>query len=162
MDAGKLVSDDIVIGIIKENLTREDCKKGFVLDGFPRTVPQAEQLDAILAESGKGIDKVIEFAVPDDILAARITGRRVHKASGRSYHVVFNPPKVEGKDDVTGEPLIQRSDDTPDNVGRRLETYHSQTTPVLEYYRARGKVTSIDANQSMDSVWTQVETAIRG
>lgn len=123
-----------MVGIIRENLSRKDCEKGFVLDGFPRTVAQAEKLSELLKASGKDINSVIEFAIDDELLKERIGGRWTHKSSGRSYHVTFNPPKVPFTDDATGEPLMQRPDDKPETVGARLETYHKQTTPVLDYY----------------------------
>ena len=130
MDAGKLVSDDIIIGLVKERLRQPDCAKGYLLDGFPRTIPQAEAMKA----AGVAIDYVLEIDVPDGDIVARMSGRRVHMASGRTYHVKFNPPKVDGKDDVTGEPLIQRDDDQEATVTKRLEVYHAQTKPLVEYY----------------------------
>lgn len=136
MERGALVSDDIVIGIIRENLGAPECSKGFVLDGFPRTVAQAEALDGLLAASGASLTSVIDFGVDDAVVKERIGGRWIHKASGRSYHVKFAPPKVPGKDDETGEPLIQRPDDKPETVGARLEAFRAQTAPVLEHYRA--------------------------
>ena len=130
MDAGGLVSDDIIIGMVKERLTQDDCKSGYLFDGFPRTIPQAEALKA----AGVPLDAVVEIDVPDEEIIKRMSGRRVHVASGRTYHVVFNPPKVEGKDDVTGEDLIQRDDDQEDTVKARLKVYHDQTEPLIAFY----------------------------
>jgi adenylate kinase len=130
MDAGGLVSDDIIIGLVKDRLQQDDCKSGYMFDGFPRTIPQAEAMKA----AGVPIDYVLEIDVPNSDIIERMGGRRAHLASGRTYHVKFNPPKVEGKDDVTGEPLIQRDDDKEETVRKRLEVYHSQTKPLVEYY----------------------------
>lgn len=134
MAAGGLVDDELVIGLFKENMSSPACLNGMLLDGFPRTTVQAEKLDSMMKDSGKNIDKVIEFKVDDEILIERIEGRRIHKASGRSYHVKFNPPKVEGKDDITGEPLIQRPDDNKESLVKRMGAYHTQTTPILNFY----------------------------
>jgi adenylate kinase len=160
MDAGGLVSDDIVIGIIAENLHRKDCEKGFVLDGFPRTVPQAEKLNEILQSDGKSIDSVINFEIDDELVKERIGGRWIHKSSGRSYHTKFAPPKVPFTDDITGEPLYQRPDDVPETVGKRLEAFHKQTAPVLNYYKHLNKLSSVNADQKMDNVWKDVSTII--
>jgi adenylate kinase len=130
MDAGGLVSDDIIIGLVKERIKDADCANGFLFDGFPRTIPQAEAMK----EAGVGIDYVVEIDVDDAEIIKRMSGRRVHLASGRTYHVIFNPPKVEGKDDATGEDLIQREDDKEETVKKRLEVYHSQTKPLVDYY----------------------------
>jgi len=130
MDAGGLVSDDIIMGLIKERLTEPDCRNGYLFDGFPRNIAQAEAMK----RENIGVDYVIEIAVPDEEIIKRMSGRRVHQPSGRTYHVVFNPPKEEGKDDVTGEPLIQRDDDKEETVRKRLEVYHQQTAPLIEYY----------------------------
>ncbi|MHB1214573.1 MAG: adenylate kinase [Thiobacillus sp.] len=138
MDAGGLVSDDIIIGMVKARLTEADCKNGYLFDGFPRTIPQAEAMKA----AGVPIDYVVEIDVPDEEIVKRMSGRRVHPASGRTYHVVFNPPKVAGKDDVSGEDLIQRDDDTEETVKKRLDVYHAQTEPLVKYYgewAARGE-----------------------
>jgi adenylate kinase len=124
------VSDDIIIGLVKERLKQPDCSKGYLFDGFPRTIPQAEAMKA----AGVGLDYVLEIDVPDDEIILRMSGRRVHPASGRSYHVKFHPPKVEGKDDATGEPLVQRDDDREDTVKKRLEVYRAQTRPLVDYY----------------------------
>ena len=132
MDAGGLVSDDIILGLIKERIAQSDCKNGYLLDGFPRTIAQAEGLEKM----GVELDYVIEIAVDDEEIIKRMSGRRVHMASGRSYHVVFNPPKVAGLDDVTGEPLIQRDDDTDETVRKRLNVYHEQTKPLVGFYSA--------------------------
>ena len=131
MDAGELVSDDIIIGLVKERLQQPDCKNGFLFDGFPRTIPQAEALK----EAGIPIDYVLEIAVPDEAILERMSGRRVHLPSGRSYHIKFNPPKVEGKDDVTGEDLIQRDDDKEETVKKRLQVYHNQTEALVDFYQ---------------------------
>lgn len=160
MESGQLVSDDIVVGIINDSLDRPDCAKGFILDGFPRTVAQAQMLDKMLEDRHQTIDKVVHMEIPDEILVPRITGRRIHPASGRSYHVLFNPPKVKDVDDITGEPLIQRKDDTEEVLGARLNAYHNQTAPIVDYYGAKGKVASINANQSMDKVWDEIVSAL--
>ena len=131
MDAGELVSDDIIIGLVKERLQQPDCKNGFLFDGFPRTIPQAEALK----EASIPIDYVLEIAVPDEAILERMNGRRVHLPSGRSYHIKFNPPKVEGKDDVTGEDLIQRDDDKEETVKKRLQVYHNQTEALVDFYQ---------------------------
>jgi adenylate kinase len=130
MDSGQLVSDDIIIGLVKERLKESDCASGYLFDGFPRTIPQADAMK----DAGVKIDAVLEIAVPDGDIIERMSGRRVHVASGRTYHVRFNPPKAEGKDDVTGEPLIQRDDDREDVVRKRLEVYHAQTSVLVQYY----------------------------
>ena len=135
MDAGGLVSDDIIIGMVKERLTQDDCKNGYLFDGFPRTIPQAEAMKA----AGVKLDYVLEIDVPFDAIIERMSGRRSHPASGRTYHVKFNPPKVEGQDDVTGEPLIQRDDDKEETVKKRLDIYHAQTEPLVQYYGNWGK-----------------------
>ncbi len=131
MDAGQLVSDDIIIGLVKERIAKPDCAKGFLLDGFPRTIPQADAMK----DNGVLVDHVIEFDVPDDVIVERMSGRRVHPASGRVYHVVYNPAKVDGKDDVTGEDLVVRDDDKEETVRKRLGVYHQQTEPLIGYYR---------------------------
>jgi adenylate kinase len=130
IDAGQLVSDDIILGLIKERIAQADCEKGFLLDGFPRTIPQADGLKAMSI----AVDYVIEFDVADAVIVERMAGRRAHLASGRTYHVVYNPPKVEGKDDVTGEDLVVRDDDKEEVVLSRLSVYHKQTAPLIEYY----------------------------
>jgi adenylate kinase len=131
MDAGHLVSDDVIIGLVKERLKRPDCRAGYLFDGFPRTIPQAEALKA----EGIAIDYVLEIDVPDDEIITRMSGRRVHPASGRVYHVKFNPPKVPDKDDATGEPLVLRDDDREETVKKRLEVYRKQTRPLIEHYQ---------------------------
>ncbi|WP_347254423.1 adenylate kinase [Leminorella grimontii] len=135
MDAGKLVTDELVIALVKERIAQPDCKNGFLLDGFPRTIPQADAMK----EAGIQVDYVLEFDVPDEVIVERIVGRRVHAPSGRVYHVTFNPPKVEGKDDVTGEELTTRKDDQEDTVRARLVEYHTLTKPLVEYYSAEAK-----------------------
>ena len=153
MDAGQLVSDDIILGLIKERIQEVDCRNGFLLDGFPRTIAQADGLEAM----GVSIDNVIEFVVDDEEIVQRIIGRRVHPASGRVYHISFNPPKEYGKDDLTGEPLIQRNDDEEATVRKRLGVYHEQTKPLVGYYRQKAeqgtvKFASIDGVGSLDAI----------
>ncbi|GAB6069262.1 adenylate kinase [Thiomicrorhabdus hydrogeniphila] len=158
IDAGQLVTDEIIIGMVKERIAEPDCANGFLLDGFPRTVPQA---DAV-AEAGVEIDAVIEIDVPDEEIVNRMSGRRAHLPSGRTYHVVYNPPKVEGKDDATGEDLVQRDDDKPEVVKDRLNVYHAQTAPLITYYTEVAaknpalKYIKVDGTQPID----QVEAAI--
>ena len=131
MDSGGLVPDDVIIGLVKERIKESDCEKGFLFDGFPRTIPQADAMK----EAGVPIDAVVDINVPDGEIIKRMSGRRAHLASGRTYHIIFNPPKEEGKDDVTGEPLVQRDDDKEDTVRKRLEVYHDQTEPLIDYYK---------------------------
>ncbi|BBB27356.1 adenylate kinase [Amphritea japonica] len=131
MDAGGLISDEIIIGLVKERITESDCANGFLFDGFPRTIPQADAMK----DAGVAIDAVVEIDVADEEIIKRMAGRRVHPGSGRTYHVVFNPPSTEGKDDVTGEDLIQRADDAEETVRQRLDIYHEQTAPLITYYK---------------------------
>jgi adenylate kinase len=131
MDAGQLVTDEVIIGLVKERIKEPDCEKGFLFDGFPRTIPQADAMKA----AGVQIDAVVDIDVPDDEIIKRMGGRRAHLASGRTYHIIFNPPKVEGKDDITGEPLVQRDADKEETVKTRLEVYHDQTEPLIDYYK---------------------------
>ena len=162
MARGELVSDELVIGLFQEQMNNPECERGMLLDGFPRTTVQAEKLDKMFVEQGKKIDKVIEFKVDDEVLVERIEGRRIHQASGRTYHVKFNPPKVEGKDDVTGEDLMQRKDDTRDVLQKRLGAYHTQTSPILDYYRKQNILQSVDAMQKMDTVRQEIFKGLFG
>jgi len=148
MDEGGLVSDEIILSLIKERITQNDCNKGFLLDGFPRTIVQAEGLK----EMGVNVDEVIEIAVDDAEIIKRMSGRRVHPASGRTYHIEFNKPKVEGLDDVTGEALIQRDDDTEETVKKRLAVYHEQTKPLVNYYSASGQDVRFNSIEGVGSV----------
>jgi adenylate kinase len=172
MESGGLVSDDIVVGIIRDRIKQDDCKLGFILDGFPRTLAQTKALDKMLAEEGASVTKVVELHVPDSILEERITGRWIHKSSGRSYHVKYAPPKsmklgADGKpaaesmkDDVTGEALMQRKDDTASALTKRLAGYHNETVPILKHYTPNGIVKSVNANQGMDGVWGEILAAL--
>ena len=164
MDAGKLVSDDIIINLVKERIKEQDCVNGFLFDGFPRTLPQAQAMK----DAGIAIDFVVEIEVPDSDIIQRMDGRRVHPASGRTYHITFNPPKVVGKDDITGEDLVQRPDDHADTVTKRLEVYHDQTKPLVEYYAAWEKsgdqhaprCINIPGIGSVDSIRDRILTAL--
>lgn len=150
MDSGGLVSDDLIIGLVKERIAKPDCEKGFLFDGFPRTIPQAEALTA----SKIAIDHVVEIAVDDEEIVQRMSGRRVHEASGRVYHLVNNPPKREGLDDVTGDPLIQRADDNEETVRKRLRVYHEQTKPLVAYYSAQARDTGTVRYHRVEGVGT--------
>lgn len=173
MKAGGLVSDDIVIGIIRDRIQEPDCKFGFILDGFPRTLAQAKALDKMLSAEGACVTKVVELEVPDAVLEERITGRWVDKASGRSYHVKYAPPKSmklgkDGKpipetmkDDITGDLLMQRKDDTAGALIKRLKGYHGETVPILDHYRPHGTVRAVNANQGMDGVWGEILAALQ-
>merc|ERR1719316_1777688 len=172
MESGGLVSDDIVIGIIRDRIAAEDCSKGFILDGFPRTLDQSKALDALLTEKGEAVSRVLAFNVPAEVLEERICGRWMHKESGRSYHVKFKPPKSmqvgdDGKpdpatmlDDDTGEALYQRADDTPEALKTRLEGYFAKTTPILEHYGPKGIVKGVNANQEIEAVWNDTKAVI--
>lgn len=157
MDQGGLVSDEIMVGMIQNELqSNPECKNGFILDGFPRTIPQAKKLDSMLDEMKKPLQSAIELKIDDELLVARITGRLVHPASGRSYHKIFNPPKKDMIDDITGEPLVQRSDDNVDALKKRLTTYHQQTEPIVEYYKKTGIWHGVDASQPPKTVWSDI------
>jgi adenylate kinase len=165
MDSGALVSDDIIIGLVGERLKHLDCVPGYLFDGFPRTLPQADAMK----DAGVALDYVLEISVPDSVIVERMSGRRVHVASGRTYHIKFNPPKVEGCDDVTGEPLIQREDDREDTVKKRLAVYHDQTEPLIGYYNrwaASGdprapQYRSVDGLGSVDAIRSAVLAALK-
>eukprot|EP00397_Hematodinium_sp_SG-2012_P027448 GEMP01028843.1.p1 GENE.GEMP01028843.1~~GEMP01028843.1.p1 ORF type:complete len:309 (+),score=64.49 GEMP01028843.1:51-977(+) len=173
MESGGLVSDDIVVGIIADRVQEPDCRNGFILDGFPRTLEQAKALDEMLAQRGEAVTNIVEFQVPANVLEERICGRWMHKGSGRSYHVIFNPPKsmkkdasgkiieLSMKDDITGEPLFQRNDDTAHALVKRLDQYFSKTLPVLDHYFHRGVVRQINANQDIDRVRDEVTNSIK-
>jgi len=157
MDAGQLVSDELIIELVKDRVKNEDCAKGFLLDGFPRTIPQADAMK----ENGIDVDFVLEFDVPDEEIVKRMSGRRVHSASGRVYHTVYNPPKVAGKDDETGEELIIRADDIEETVRKRLAIYHEQTAPLVSYYTkeadaGKSKYVTFDGTQAVDTVSKQL------
>ncbi|PWN26698.1 adenylate kinase 1 [Jaminaea rosea] len=158
MDQGGLVSDEIMVGMIKDQLeTNKKCAGGFILDGFPRTTPQAQKLDDMLTSKSQKLDHAVELKIQDSLLISRITGRLIHPASGRSYHKEFSPPKKSMTDDVTGEPLIQRSDDNAETLRKRLATYHAQTADVTSYYRQKGIWTPVDASQSPAVVWKSIQ-----
>lgn len=174
MESGGLVSDELVIGVIRDRIAAEDCSKGFILDGFPRTLEQSIALDALLAEKGEVVGRVIAFNVPSEVLEERICGRWMHKESGRSYHVKFKPPKSmqvddDGKpdpatmlDDDTGDALYQRADDTPEALKTRLEGYVAQTEPILQHYRPKGVVSEVSANQEIEAVWNDTKAVLEG
>ncbi|MGO1246116.1 MAG: adenylate kinase [Oceanisphaera sp.] len=157
MDQGQLVSDDLIIGLVQERIGQDDCANGFLLDGFPRTIPQADAMK----DAGVHVDYVLEFAVPDEEIVKRMSGRRVHPGSGRTYHLIYNPPKVEGKDDVTGEDLSIRADDEESTVRKRLGIYHEQTAPLINYYQDAAAVSDtehhkVDGTQSVEVISQQL------
>ena len=158
MDAGDLVSDEIILGLVKERISEPDCNRGALFDGFPRTLPQAEGM----VEIGVAVDAVVELVVPDNVVVERISGRRVHQESGRVYHVTFNPPRVSGQDDETGEPLIQRPDDTEDTVRERLAVYYRQTAPLIDYYQQNpSEYFKTDGTVSVDEISVSVRGFLR-
>jgi adenylate kinase len=164
MDSGGLVPDEVIIGLVKERIQESDCEKGFLFDGFPRTIPQADAMK----EAGVPIDAVVDIDVPDAEIIKRMSGRRAHLASGRTYHVVYNPPKEEGKDDITGEPLVQRDDDKEETVKKRLDVYHEQTEPLIDYYKkwetageaAAPKYCHINGVGSLEDITNQIFSAL--
>ncbi len=161
MDQGQLVSDDLIIGLVKERIAQPDCQKGFLLDGFPRTIPQADAMK----DAGVAVDVVLEFDVPDEEIVKRMSGRRVHPGSGRVYHLIYNPPKVEGKDDVTGEELVIRADDEETTVRKRLDIYHQQTEPLIGYYKSAAdqgltRYLRIDGTQAVTAVSEQLASLL--
>jgi adenylate kinase len=160
MDAGQLVPDEVTIGIVKERLSEEDCRKGFLLDGFPRTVPQAEALEGILKELGMELDAVLNVAVPDEKLVARLTGRRICRQCGASYHVLYNAPKQEGICDACQGELYQRSDDSEETATNRLSVYHQNTAPLIDFYAKRGLLKEIDGDRPIPEVLVAIGQAL--
>lgn len=162
MEAGKLVTDEIVIGIMQDRLKQSDCQNGFILDGFPRTVAQAEALDAMLSDLKMPLDKVLALTVPDEELLKRLTGRRTCKSCGQMFHVVFDPPKKEGVCDKCGGELYQRADDNEETIKNRLSVYHSQTSPLLDYYSKKGLLSEIDGTSSPDEIFSKILAVLEG
>lgn len=162
MDQGQLVPDEVTIGIVRERLSQADCEKGFLLDGFPRTVPQAEALDGILVELGKNIEHTINIEVEKDELVARLSGRRICKVCGTSYHLVFNPPKEDDKCDKEGGELYTRADDNPETVSNRLEVNMNQAQPLLDFYQAKGVLSNINGQQDIDKVFADLDALLQG
>jgi adenylate kinase len=162
MDKGELVPDEVTIGIVEERLAKDDCKEGFLLDGFPRTVAQAEALESILAGQGRALDHVLYIKVSRDQLIERLAGRRISKSTGKIYHVTFNPPKVEGRCDVTGEELYQRPDDKEETVARRIDVNLKEQQTLLNFYREKGLLRAIDGEQSIEKVFSDIEHLLRG
>ena len=160
MDAGQLVSDEIVLDIVRARLAQADTERGFILDGFPRNIPQAEALDAMLDELNLPVRTAVLVDAPSSLIVERITGRRVHPASGRSYHIVFTPPQIEDCDDVTGEPLIQRADDSEETVRNRLDVYAEQTAPLIDYYDAQGKLKAVPGVGEIDEIFEEICSAL--
>lgn len=156
MDRGELVPDEVTVGIVKERISEDDAKKGFLLDGFPRTIDQAEALNSIMAELDRSIDAVINIEVPEEELMNRLTGRRICEKCGMTYHLVFNPPKVEGICDLDGGKLYQREDDNPETVSNRLKVNVKQSKPILEYYDNKGVLNNIDGSKDIEEVTTDV------
>ncbi|ARF14529.1 MULTISPECIES: adenylate kinase [Sporosarcina] len=161
MDQGALVPDEVTIGIVRERLSKPDCDKGFLLDGFPRTVPQAEALDALLEDLGKSIEYVLDIEVDTEELVARLSGRRICKVCGTSYHLIFNPPKVEDVCDKDGGELYQRADDNPDTVMNRLEVNMNQTAPLLDFYGEKGVLTKINGQQDINLVFKDLDAVLQ-
>jgi len=162
VDQGLLVPDEITNGIVKERLQQDDCERGFLLDGFPRTIPQAEALENMLAELGRRIDHVINLKVDRNLLLARLTGRRICKSCGATYHVMFHPPKTEGVCDKCDGELYQRSDDTEEKVGTRLDEYVNKTAPLLDFYRSKGLLREVDGERSIEQVTADIFSLLRG
>ncbi|TCT21097.1 adenylate kinase [Melghiribacillus thermohalophilus] len=162
MDKGELVPDEVTIGIVKERLSKPDCENGFLLDGFPRTIAQAEALDSLLHELGTKIDYVLHIDVPEEKLVDRLTGRRICPTCGATYHVEFNPPKVDGKCDHDGSDLIQRDDDKPETVKNRLEVNIKQTEPLLDFYRQKGDLIAVNGDQDIDKVFNDITEKLGG
>jgi len=162
VDQGLLVPDDVTNGIVRERLQQDDCKNGFLLDGYPRTPAQAEALDGMLKETGRRIDHVISLVVDRELLLKRLTGRRICRSCGATYHILFNPPKQEGVCSKCGGELYQRSDDTEEKVGTRLDEYLSKTEPLLRYYRDQGLLREIDGEQEIDEVTAQITSILKG
>lgn len=160
MDQGALVPDEVTIGIVKERLSKDDCKQGFLLDGFPRTIAQAEALDELLSELGTSIDHVIHVDVPENVLVDRLTGRRVCPTCGATYHVMYNPPKQEGICDRDGSKLIQRDDDTAETVKNRLAVNIEQSQPLLDFYQNKGYLVTVDGNKDIDVVFKDIQSKI--
>ncbi|MCM3723519.1 MULTISPECIES: adenylate kinase [Solibacillus] len=162
MDQGALVPDEVTIGIVRERLSQPDCEKGFLLDGFPRTVPQAEALDSILEELGRPVEHTINVQVEKEELIARLSGRRICKTCGTSYHLVFNPPKVDGICDKDGGELYTRADDNPETVTNRLEVNMNQAQPLLDFYKAKGVLTNINGQQEISKVFADLDALLQG